>query len=174
MAPFSIRASRPGTCRSVGAPAGGAAGRGAGARAPQALSSNAARQVRGRADIESGTVEEAPGLTPALRPLLTVLLATIVVVGSGCASRPLLERAIRARGGPPPPLVRQAEAAVQGGFPGPWQGRPVFRAPDDYAWSTVTAAGTDHYLFDGSVTRAFIGGRQVSADASQSAPLRAH
>jgi len=103
-----------------------------------------------------------------------VLLATIVVVGSGCASRPLLERAIRARGGALHSLVRQAEADVQSGFPGTWQWRTVFLAPDDYAWSIVAAAGTDHYLFDGRVTRAFIGGRQVSADAGQSAPLRAH
>ncbi len=50
----------------------------------------------------------------------------------------------------------------------------MFLAPDDYAWSIVTAAGTDHYLFDGRVARAFIGGRQVSADAGQGAPLRAH
>src|SRR5262249_15115466 len=55
-----------------------------------------------------------------------------------------------------------------------WQWRTVFLAPDDYAWSIVTAAGTDHYLFDGRVTRAFIGGRQGSADAGESAPPRGH
>ena len=103
-----------------------------------------------------------------------MLLALAGALASGCASRPLLERAIRARGGALHSLVRQAEADVQAAFPGTWEWRTVFLAPDDYAWSIVTAAGTDHYLFDGRVTRAFIGGREVSVDAGQQTPLRAH
>ena len=103
-----------------------------------------------------------------------MLLALAGALASGCASRPLLERAIRARGGALHSLVRQSEADVQAGFPGTWEWRTVFLAPDDYAWSIVTAAGTDHYLFDGRVTRAFIGGREVSVDAGQQTPLREH
>jgi hypothetical protein len=123
-----------------------------------------------RAGIESASVEERAGRTPALRLRCAILLA----LASGCASRPLLERAIRARGGALHSFARQAEADVQTGFPGTWEWRTVFLAPDDYAWSIVTAAGTDHYLFDGRVTRAFIGGREVSVDTGQQTPLRAH
>ena len=101
-------------------------------------------------------------------------LGLACALASGCASRSLLERAIRARGGALHSLVRQAEADVQAGFPGTWQWRTVFLAPDDFAWSIVTAAGTDHYVFDGRVTRAFIGGREVSVDAGQQTPLREH
>ena len=124
--------------------------------------------------MESTTVEETAGRMPVLRLRCAMLLGLACALASGCASRPLLERAIRARGGALHSLVRQAEADVQAGFPGTWEWRTVFLAPDDYAWSIVTAAGTDHYLFDGRVTRAFIGGREVSVDAGQQTPLRAH
>jgi hypothetical protein len=33
-------------------------------------------------------------------------------------------------------------------------------------------AGVDHYLFDGTVVRAFVGGRELAADTSTDAPLR--
>ncbi len=96
----------------------------------------------------------------------------LVTLAAGCAPRPLLERAVRARGGPLQSFVRASDVDVQAGFPGAWQWRMAFLSPDRYAWSIVTTTGVDHYLFDGRVVRAFVAGRQVAADTAQSAPLR--
>src|SRR5207244_7444389 len=86
----------------------------------------------------------------------------------------LLERAIRARGGPLASMARQVETEVYLAFPGTWRWRTVYMVPDRYAWTIFTAAEPDHYLFDGTTVRAFIGGREVSADTDPSAPLRSH
>jgi hypothetical protein len=96
------------------------------------------------------------------------------VLAAGCAPRPLLERAIRARGGPLTSMVRQVEAEVYLAFPGTWRWRTVYMIPDRYAWTIFTAGEPNHYLFDGTTVRAFIGGREVSADTDPSAPLRSH
>ena len=96
-------------------------------------------------------------------------LATLV---HGCAPRPLVERAIRARGGPLATLVREIESDVYAGFPGTWRSRTTFMFPDHYAWTVETAAEATHYLFDGHAVRGFVGGREVSVDAGPGAPLR--
>ncbi len=107
---------------------------------------------------------------PARREAVFLLVAASAL--AGCAPRPLLERAVRARGGALRGLVRTAEADVALGFPGTWQWRTAYLAPDRYAWSITTLAGVDHYLFDGAAARAFVGGREVATDAAASAPLR--
>jgi len=93
---------------------------------------------------------------------------------AGCAPRPLLERAIRARGGPLATTVRQVEAEVYKGFPGTWQWRTAFMQPERYAWTIVTVGEADHYLFDGTTVRSFVGEREVAVDSNPNAPLRSH
>jgi hypothetical protein len=98
----------------------------------------------------------------------------LALLAAGCRPRPLVERAIRARGGALASLARDVEAEVLQGFPGTWRWRTAFMTPDRYAWTIFTAAEPHHYLFDGEAVRAFIGDRAVSADASPGAPLRSH
>ena len=105
-----------------------------------------------------------------MRVALLALLAGL----AACAPRPLLERAIRSRGGPLHTVVRQVEAEVRAGFPGTWRWRTAFMLPDRYAWSIETNTEPYHYLFDGHAVRAFIGGHLVSLDAGSAAPLRSH
>jgi hypothetical protein len=95
-----------------------------------------------------------------------------VLVATGCTPRPLLERAIRARGGPLDAVVRRVEAEVHAGFPGRWRWRTAFLAPDRYAWTIFTTGEPDHYLFDGTTTRAFVGRRPVVVH--DGGPLRTH
>ena len=93
---------------------------------------------------------------------------------AACAPRPLLDRAIRARGGPLETVVRDVEADVRAGFRATWRWRTVFMLPDRYAWTIVTADEPYHYLFDGTTVRAFIGPHEVSSDTDPAAPLRSH
>jgi hypothetical protein len=97
-----------------------------------------------------------------------------MLIVAGCAPRPLLERAIRARGGPLNGLVMRTENRVYVGAPGTWECTRVFLAPDRYAWKIVTAAEPHYHLFDGTTARSFIGQAEVSSDASPAAPLRSH
>lgn len=98
----------------------------------------------------------------------------MLVLAAGCTPRPLVERAIRARGGPLDVLVRQGEATVRRGFPGRWQWRTVYLLPDHYALTVRGAQESFHYLLDGTVVRAFAGDRLVSRDAGSAAPLITH
>jgi hypothetical protein len=100
----------------------------------------------------------------------------IVVLGllAGCARRPLLDRAIAARGGALPSVVIGAEARVHAGAPGTWQYTRAYRSPDRYAWRIVTADEPLSHLFDGRLVRCFVGGAEVSCDPSPDAPLRTH
>jgi hypothetical protein len=106
-----------------------------------------------------------------LRDRLAVATA-VVALAVGCVPRPLVERAIRARGGPVGTVVLDAEAEVRRGYPGTWRWRRVFATPDRYAWTIVTTGEPLHHLFDGTVVRAFIGGALTAVDASPTAPLR--
>ncbi|HWP65899.1 MAG TPA: hypothetical protein VNO26_08315 [Candidatus Limnocylindria bacterium] len=105
------------------------------------------------------------------------MLAMATVLGClacGAAQRPVLERAIEARGGPLPGLVRTSEAEVSAGFPGTWRWRTVVAPPDRYAWSVETTGEPTHYLFDGRVARAFVGSGLTSEDPSPGAAIRSH
>ena len=102
----------------------------------------------------------------------TALLGLVFL--AACTAPSLVPRAIRARGGPLPSLVRDVETQVYAGFPDTWRWRTAFLAPDRYAWTIDTAGAPDHYLFDGAVVRAFVYDREVSSDASPGAPLRTH
>ena len=70
--------------------------------------------------------------------------------------------------------MRDVETQVYAGFPDTWRWQTAFLAPDRYAWTIETTGAPDRYAFDGTVVRAFIDDREVSTDASPSAPLRTH
>ena len=101
------------------------------------------------------------------------VLAVLALL-AGCAPRPLLARAIRARGGPLDGVVREVEARVLRGVPGIWTWRTVFAVPDRYAWTIYTAAEPNHLLFDGTTARTFAGGQLVASEAGTTAVLRTH
>lgn len=102
------------------------------------------------------------------------MLVAALLILAGCAPRPLLERAIRARGGPLTGLVSRTEARVYVGAPGTWQSTHALLVPDRYAWKIVTTADPLYHLFDGATARSFVGTAEVSSDASPRAPLRSH
>jgi len=97
--PFSIVASRS----SIGETTAGAGGAGGTRRA-----------------------HAASATTASARRVATAALVVVLALTAGCASRPLLARAIRARGGPLHGFVRQSAADVYVGFPGAWRWRTVF------------------------------------------------
>jgi hypothetical protein len=99
--------------------------------------------------------------------------AAMLAFAAACAPRPLLERAIRARGGRLHSIARDAEADVQAPFAASrWTWRTLFQLPDRYAWSIDTLGEPNHYLFDGDVTRLFIGRREISVGTGWDPPLR--
>jgi hypothetical protein len=101
-------------------------------------------------------------------------VVAVLCIASGCTPRPLVERAIRARGGPLSGLVIRANALVHTSAPETWEYRRAFLAPDHYAWTIVTLTEPIHFLFDGMTVRTFIGEADVSNDGSPYAPLRTH
>jgi len=123
-------------------------------------------------NTQPASLRDRRGGAPAWRG--AALGAALLVLAAGCAPRPLLARAIRARGGPLHGLVEEIEARVHVGAPGTWQWQRAFLFPDRYAWVITTATEPDAYLFDGSVVRAYIGTRAVSVDRNPAAPLRSH
>jgi hypothetical protein len=108
--------------------------------------------------------------TPARRGLAFLFVACLL----GCAPRPLLERAIRARGAPVASLLVRAETEVYSGAPGHWQWTRAFAAPDRYAWVLTTSGEPHHHLFDGNTVRTFVGSGLVGTDGTPGAPLRSH
>ena len=102
------------------------------------------------------------------------MLSALAVLNAGCTPRPLLERAIAARGGPLQGVVLQAEARVYAGLPGRWRWSRVYLSDGRYAWQIETSGEPDTYVFDGQVVRSFVGEREVASDASPTAPLRSH
>ncbi|MFN8641478.1 MAG: hypothetical protein U0802_07410 [Candidatus Binatia bacterium] len=98
----------------------------------------------------------------------------LAALALGCAPRPLLARALAARGGPFRGVLLCAEGRVYAGVPGRWRFARAYLTPDHYAWRVETAGEPDSYLFDGTVVRSFIGNAEVARDASPAAPLRSH
>lgn len=97
----------------------------------------------------------------------------LVAFAAACTPRAPVDRAIAARGGSIPGIVRESSVRVEQGFPGDWQWTTVASFPDRYAWSIVTNDQPHHYLFDGTTVRAFIGETQV-AEAVGAAGLATH
>ena len=125
------------------------------------------------APLDRPRLRDALPKTVAHRHSLAVSIVALALA-TGCAPRPLLERAIRARGGPLRNLTREGEARVRTGFPGVWRWRSVYLLPDRYALTVETATEPYHYLFDGGTVRAFLGTRAVATDPRREAPLRSH
>src|SRR5262245_38450548 len=106
---------------------------------------------------------------------MTRLAVVGLLLATACAPRgDIVDRAIAARGGPLPGLVRESDVQVLKGFPGAWQWQTVWGPPERYAWSIVTNDLPHQYLFDGTVVRAFIGEGLVSQGADAAAGLRTH
>lgn len=80
----------------------------------------------------------------------------LVTVVSGCA-RPLLERAIAARGGELQSVSRSSTADVVRGFPGAWQWRFDYRVPDRLRWTIETYGEEQSIAYDGTTVRYFLG-----------------
>jgi hypothetical protein len=95
----------------------------------------------------------------------------LLLVG-GCGPTPLLDRAIRARGGALNGVVVNIEDTVYSGESGTWQCMRAFLAPDRFAWKIVTTGDPIYHLFDGATVRCFIGTAEVSSDTRTCAPLR--
>jgi hypothetical protein len=104
-------------------------------------------------------------------PVRRALYVALLLVG-GCGPAPLLDRAIRARGGPLNGVVVSVEDTVYAGESGTWQCVRTFLAPDRFAWKIVTTGDPIYHLFDGATVRCFIGTAEVSSDTRTCAPLR--
>jgi hypothetical protein len=96
----------------------------------------------------------------------------VLATASACVPPAPRDRVSGARRAPG--IVRDSDALVHAGFPGPWRWRTVYAAPDRYAWSVETTGEPTHYLFDGRTARAFVGSALASEDSSPGAALRSH
>jgi len=90
-----------------------------------------------------------------------VQCALLVAVGAGC-SRPLLERAIAARGGSLTSLSRDDEADVHAGFPGSWTWRFDYRVPDLLRWTLETYGDEQSVAYDGTAVSFFLGSARLA------------
>ena len=90
------------------------------------------------------------------RIAVAVALLSIAIATSAC-TRPLLERAIAARGGPLQSLSRISSAQVVRGFPGDWAWRFDYRVPDLLRWTIETYGEEQSIAFDGRTVRYFLG-----------------
>lgn len=86
----------------------------------------------------------------------TAVLLIVTVTCAGC-TRPLLERAIAARGGPLETLSRESTAEVDRGFPGTWAWRFDYRVPDRLRWTIETYGEEQSVAYDGTRVRYFLG-----------------
>lgn len=90
----------------------------------------------------------------SMRPALVAV--ALGLAGLGC-SRPLLERAIAARGGALQSLSRVSSADVYRGFPGDWSWRFDYGVPDRLRWTIETYGEEQSVSFDGRQVRYFLG-----------------
>lgn len=96
---------------------------------------------------------------PGPRSSLVALLAS-AVLAAGC-TRPLLERAIDARGGAIESVSREATADVEIAFPGRWAWRFDYRTPDLLRWTLDTYGETQSVAFDGRTVHYFLGSARL-------------
>jgi hypothetical protein len=97
----------------------------------------------------------------SVRALAAALVAIGALLATGC-TRPLLERAIAARGGPLQSLSREVEADVYAGFPGTWNWRFDYRVPDALRWTIETYGEEQSVTFDGETVRFYLGDAAVA------------
>lgn len=88
------------------------------------------------------------------------MIALLLLAASGCA-RPLLERAIAARGGTLESLSRASTAEVTRGFPGEWAWRFDYRVPDRLRWTIETYGEEQSIAYDGTTVRYFLGSARL-------------
>lgn len=85
-----------------------------------------------------------------------VVALALALATSACA-RPLVERAIAARGGPLGTVSRTARVEASLGFPGDWAWRVDYRVPDRLRWTLETYGEEQSVAFDGTTVRYFLG-----------------
>src|SRR4051795_1179737 len=97
------------------------------------------------------------------RPRCAAYLAAgaVLLLCSGC-TRPLLERAIAARGGPLTSLSRDVEAEVFVGFPGSWRWRFDYRVPDSLRWTLETYGDQQSVSYDGHTVQFYLGSARIA------------
>jgi hypothetical protein len=93
---------------------------------------------------------------PVRRAVRATAVVALVALSAGC-TRPLVERAIAARGGAMQSVSRDADADVRRGFPGRWTWRFDYRVPDQLRWTLDTYGEAQSVSFDGRTTRYFLG-----------------
>jgi hypothetical protein len=91
-----------------------------------------------------------------VRSAVAIVVLMLAPVAAGC-TRPLLERAITARGGDLVSLSRVADAEVSRGFPGAWSWRLDYRVPDQLRWTIETYGEDQSIAFDGTQVRYYLG-----------------
>jgi hypothetical protein len=96
------------------------------------------------------------GAGGVVRSCVVVTCAAAVLAAPGC-SRPLLQRAIAARGGALTSLSREANAEVHEGFPGSWAWRFDYRVPDSLRWTIETYGEEQSIAYDGRTVRYYLG-----------------
>jgi hypothetical protein len=85
----------------------------------------------------------------------------------------LVRAAIRARGGALPSWSRRSALDAHAVVPGHWQWILAFRLPDRLGLSLLVDGDEDqHFLFDGSAVRGFLGSAPLTVDRRQAATLR--
>ncbi|HZR85130.1 MAG TPA: hypothetical protein VFD92_28800 [Candidatus Binatia bacterium] len=105
------------------------------------------------------------------RPARGLFALALAVALAGCTGT-LVERAVRARGGPLVSASREADANVHRGFPGQWSFEIAYRTPDRLRW-TIHAYGEDQsYVCDGQNVRLYLGTAALPVDPSQAAAFR--
>lgn len=86
-----------------------------------------------------------------------ILVIVLLALWTGGCARPLLERAIAARGGALQSLSRASTADVVRGFPGEWAWRFDYRVPDRLRWTIETYGEEQSISYDGTTVRYFLG-----------------
>lgn len=104
----------------------------------------------------------------AVRAVVALAVAAGLV---GCA-RPLLDRAIAARGGPLGASLREVEATVHQGFPGTWTWRIALLEPDLVRWTIHTWGEEQSYVFDGSRVLLFLGSASLPVEPAAAGGFR--
>ena len=78
--------------------------------------------------------------------------------------RPLLERAIDARGGSIERIERSADGIVHVGLPGRWRWRLVFQPPERMRFTLITAGEDQQWVTDGRTASTLLGSTVVSSE----------
>jgi hypothetical protein len=100
-----------------------------------------------------------------------VLLVAACLVAQGCAHS-LVERAVRARGGPMQSLYRVVDARVHEGFPGSWSWETGYRVPEFLRWTVHTYGEDQSFVYDGEDVILYLGSASLPVEPAAAAAFR--